>query len=62
MKWLRNLFKKKKTLRDKVVEMYEEEARVYYDKINQGISIGGFLETATFLNMVEEAKKLLKKE
>ena len=59
MKWLRKLFKKKKTLRDKLIEMYGVEAGVYYDKINQGIPIGGLLETIVFLNMVEEAKKLL---
>lgn len=34
MKWLRKLFKKKKTLRNKLIEMYRTEAGVYYDKIN----------------------------
>ena len=62
MKWVRKLFKKRKTLRDKLIEMYREEAGVYYDKINQGVPIGGFLETVVFLNMVEEAKKSLKEE
>ena len=57
MRWLGKLFKKKKTLRDKLIEMYGVEAGVYYDKINQGIPIGGFLETIVFLNMVKEAKK-----
>lgn len=60
--WLRKLFKKKKTLRDKLVEMYGEEAGIYHDKINDGIPIGGFLETVVFLQMVEEAKKLLEEE
>lgn len=55
MKWLRKLFKKKKTLRDKLIEMYGVEAGVYYDKINQGIPIGGLLETIVFLHMVKEA-------
>ena len=62
MNWLRKLFKKKKTLRDKVVEMYGEEAGVFYDKICQGIPIGGFLDPAIFLNMVEDARKSLEKE
>ena len=62
MNWLRKLFKKKKTLRDKVVEMYGEEAGVCYDKICQGIPIGGFLDTAIFINMVEEARRLLEAE
>ena len=54
MRWLGKLFKKKKTLRDKLIEMYGVEAGVYYDKINQGIPIGGFLETIVFLNMVKK--------
>lgn len=62
MMWLRKLFKKKKTLRDKLVEMYGEEAGIYHDKINQGIPIGGFLETVIFLEMVKEADKLLEEE
>ena len=62
MMWLRKLFKKKKTLRDKLVEMYGEEAVVYHDKINEGIPIGGFLETVIFLEMVKEADKLLEEE
>ena len=66
MKWLKKLFKKllaklssRDTLRDKLVEMYGEEAGEAYDKINTGIPMGGFLETAIFLQMVEEAKKAL---
>lgn len=62
MNWLRKLFKKKKTLRDKVVEMYGEEAGVYYDKTCQGIPIGGLLETVVFIDMVEEARRLLEEE
>ena len=49
-------------MRDKLIEMYGVEAGVYYDKINQGIPIGGLLETIVFLHMVKEAKKLLQKE
>ena len=69
MKWLKKLFKKssskatsKTALRDKLVEMYGEEAGEAYDKINAGTPMGGFLETAIFLQMVEEAKKALGEE
>ena len=65
MKWFKNLFKKlspKSTLRDKVVEMYGEEAGEAYDKTNMGIPIGGFLETAIFVHMVEDARKALEAE
>ena len=69
MKWLKKIFKKssskstsKTALRDKLVEMYGEEAGEAYDKINTGMPMGGFLETVIFLQMVEEAKKALGEE
>ena len=65
MKWLKKFFKKlssRDTLRDKLIEMYGEEAGEAYDKINEGVPMGGFLETVVFLQMVEEAKKLLEEE
>ena len=62
MMWLRKLFKKKKSLRDKLVEMYGEEAGEAYDKINEGVPMGGFLETIIFLQMVKDAEKLLEEE
>ena len=42
--------------------MYGEEAGVYYDNLSQGIPIGGFLETAVFIDIVEEARRLLEAE
>lgn len=36
---------------------YVEEALNKYDKINSGVPIGGFMETAAFLDMVEKVKK-----
>lgn len=36
---------------------YVDEALDKYDKINRGISIGGFYETAVFVDMVETVKK-----
>ena len=68
MKWLKKLFKKlsskstsKTALRDKLVEMYGEEAGICYDEMCQGRPIGGFSETAAFLMIVEEARKSLEK-
>lgn len=37
-------------------EEYVEEFKEKYEKINRGIPIGGFAETAVFLNMVEKIK------
>ena len=69
MKWLKKLFKKssskstsKTALRDKLVEMYGEEAGEAYDKINAGMPMGGLVETIIFLRMVEDAKKALGEE
>ena len=67
MKWFKKLFKRSSkssqpTLRDKVVEMYGEEAGEAYDKTTMGIPIGGFLETAIFVLMVEYARKALDAE
>lgn len=49
-------------LRNKVTEMYGKEFGELYDKLNQGIPIGGFCETVVFLNMIEKARKSLKKQ
>ena len=69
MKWLKRFFKRlslklssRDTLRDKLVEMYGEEAGEAYDKINAGAPMGGFVETVIFLRMVEDAKKALSEE
>ena len=64
MKWLKKLFKRSSqpTRWDKLVEMYGEEASDAYDKTNMGIPIGGVLETAIFVLMVEYARKALDAE
>ena len=64
MKWFKKLFKRSSQpiLRDKLVEMYGEEAGEAYDKTNMGIPIGGFLETAVFVRMIEDARKALEAE
>lgn len=36
---------------------YVEEALDKYDKINSGVPIGGFAETAVFLDMIEQVKE-----
>ena len=63
MKWIKKIFnkKEKQTLRDKLVEMYGEEAGICYDETCQGRPIGGFSETAAIVKMVEEARKKLEK-
>lgn len=35
---------------------YVNEALEEYDKINNGIPIGGFMETAIFIDMIETVK------
>lgn len=64
MKWFKKLFKRSSqpTLRNKLVEMYGEEAGEAYDKTNMGIPIGGFLETAIFVRMIEDARKAIEAE
>ena len=61
MKWFKKLFKRSShpTLRDKLVEMYGEEAGEAYDKINAGMPMGGLVETIIFLRMVEDVRKVL---
>lgn len=54
-----HLFKKrkKKSLREVCQEMYGDDIVTFYDMINEGTPIGGFVETVVFLEMVEEARK-----
>lgn len=39
---------------------YVDEALDKYDKINSGIPIGGFAETAAFIDMIETVKAEMK--
>lgn len=57
MSLFKRLFKKKESLRDKCVAAYGEEYGELYDAINRGEAIGGFLETAVFLDMLEAVKQ-----
>ena len=57
MNWFKKLFKKKESLRDKCVAAYGEEFGEMYDAINRGEAIGGFLETAAFIDMLEAVKQ-----
>ena len=47
--WLKNLFKKKPTLREQCVAAYGEEFGKMYDMLNEGKTIGNFVETCVFL-------------
>lgn len=61
---LKKLFHKEKVkvdnLRTECIRMYGEEFGKIYDDMNQGTPVGGFLETATYISMIEEARKNLK--
>ncbi len=49
-------FKKRKSLRDKCIEAYGEEFGKIYDALCEGIPVGGLLETAIVLQMIEDVK------
>ena len=57
MNWFKKLFKKKDSLRDKCIEAYGEEFGELYYEVCRGNAIGGFLETAAFLDMIEAVKQ-----
>lgn len=51
-------FKRKRfDLRKACIDEYGEEFGELYDKINTGQPIGGFLETAMFLDMIKSVKR-----
>lgn len=56
-KILRYFKRKKFDLRKACIDEYGEEFGELYDKINTGQPIGGFLETAMFLDMIKSVKR-----
>ena len=54
--FLKNIFCKKKDLREICREKYGEDFVVMYDMVNRGMPIGNLEETKIFLAMVEAAK------
>lgn len=46
-----------KWVRENIGEEYVDEFYEKYDKLNNGIPIGGFVETAVFLDMLERIKR-----
>ena len=51
-------FKRKRfDLRKACIDEYGEDFGELYDKINTGQPIGGFLETAMFLDMIKSVKR-----
>lgn len=52
-----NIFRKKKTLREKCREKYGEDFVKMYDMVNNGIPIGNLEETQIFLAMVKAAEE-----
>lgn len=57
MKLFKKLFKRKPSLRDRCVAEYGEEFGEMYDTLNRGETIGGLLETVTFLDKLEKVRK-----
>lgn len=56
-KILRYFKRKKFDLRKACINEYGEEFGELYDKLNTGQPIGGFLETAMFLDMIKSVKR-----
>lgn len=56
---IKDWFKKnrKSDLREKCIQAYGEEFGEIYDTLNSGGTVGGFLETAIVLDMIEAVKK-----
>ena len=46
-----------KWVRENIGEEYVDEFYEKYDRLNNGMPIGGFVETAVFLNMLEKIKR-----
>lgn len=56
-KWFRKLFKKKPdNLREQCIQAYGEEFGEIYDALNSGEAVGGFVETAIIIEMIEAVK------
>ena len=56
MKIFFKFFKKRKSLRDKCIETYGEEFGEIYDNLCRGIPVGGLMETAIILQMIEDVR------
>ena len=52
-----SLFKKKPNLRERCIEAYGPEFGEIYDNLSSGIPVGGFIETAAILSMIEDVKQ-----
>lgn len=57
IEFLKRLFGKKKSLRERCIEAYGEEFGRVYDALNSGQPVGGFMETYTVLDMIEKVKQ-----
>lgn len=58
LKKILKYFKRKRfDLRQACIDEYGEQFGELYDKINTGQPIGGFLETAMFLDMIKSVKR-----
>lgn len=49
--------KRKPSLREQCIQAYGKDFGELYDTLNSGGTVGGFLETALILDMIEAVKK-----
>ena len=54
---LKNLFKKKPSLRELYIEKYGQEFGEIYDNMSSGIPVGNFYQTTLYLDMITQVKK-----
>ena len=57
LNWLKNLFKKKPSLREQCVAAYGEKFGEMYDELNSGTPIGDLDFTMHFISMVTAVKQ-----
>lgn len=57
LKKIKKWFKKEDSLREKCIEAYGPEFGEIYDTLNSGGVVGGFLETAVIIQMIEDVKQ-----
>jgi len=56
IKKIKDLFKRKPSLREQCIAAYGEDFGEIYDNLCSGIPVGGFVETAIVLDMIEAVK------
>lgn len=57
IKKIKEFFTRKPSLREQCIAAYGEDFGEIYDNLCSGIPVGGFVETAIVLDMIEAVKK-----